>query len=136
MHPCSGGIPTYADSDSGISDTDVVASGSDAGDEDSDNDRKEDEEAAESPEPMEEEEEQEAFEVVLAEEEPAEIPNGGAGNSVAADNVDMGDELLLAADPTVVEDQLFHIDDQLITIDENLEEITDEFLHLDEQGDT
>ena len=41
---------------------------------------------------------------------------------------------LLAADPAVVEDQLFHIDDQLITIDENLEEITDEFLHLDEQG--
>ena len=41
---------------------------------------------------------------------------------------------LLAAAPAVVEDQLFHIDDQLITIDENLEEITDEFLHLDEQG--
>ena len=40
----------------------------------------------------------------------------------------------MAADPAVVEDQLFHIDDQLITIDENLEEITDEFLHLDEQG--
>ena len=48
----------------------------------------------------------------------------------------MGGELLLAADPAVVEDQLFHIDDQLITIDENLEEITDEFLHLDEQGAT
>ena len=73
----SGGIPTYADSDSGISDTDVVASGSDAGDEDSDNDRKEDEDAAESPEPMEEEE---TFEVELA-GEPAEILDG-AGNSV------------------------------------------------------
>ena len=79
LHPCSGGIPTYADSDSGISDTDVVPSGSDAGDEDSDNDRKEDD-AAESPEPMEEEE---AFEVELN-GEPADVPCG-AGNSVPPD---------------------------------------------------
>ena len=64
-----------ADSDSGISDTDVIASGSDAGDEDSDNDRKDDDDA-ESPEPMEEEEEEEeAFEVELAE------VTDGAGNA-------------------------------------------------------
>ena len=80
LHPPPGGIPTYADSDSGISDTDVVASGSDAGD-DSDNDRKEDD-PSESPEPMEEEEE-EAFEVELV-GEAAEIPCG-AGNSVPPD---------------------------------------------------
>ena len=53
---------------------------------------------------------------------------------IQQDDEEMEAELLLAADPAVVEDQLFHIDDQLITIDENLEEITDEFLHLDEQG--
>ena len=78
MHPAPGGIPTYADSDSGISDTDVVASGSDAGD-DSDNDRKEEDDPSESPEPMEEE----AFEVELV-GEAGEIPCG-AGNSVPPD---------------------------------------------------
>ena len=80
LHPAPGGIPTYADSDSGISDTDVVASGSDAGD-DSDNDRKEEDDPSESPEPMEEEEE--AFEVELV-GEAGDIPCG-AGNSVPPD---------------------------------------------------
>ena len=32
-----------------------------------------------------------------------------------------------------MENELVHIDDQLITIEDNLDVITDEFLHLDEQ---
>lgn len=36
-------------------------------------------------------------------------------------------------DPEIVENELVHIDDQLITIQDDLEEISDAFLHLDEQ---
>ncbi len=36
-------------------------------------------------------------------------------------------------DPEDVENELVHIDDQLITIEDSLDVISDEFLHLDEQ---
>jgi hypothetical protein len=111
----SSAIPNnYADSDSGISDTDVIASGSDAGDEeDSDNDRhKEDEEE-------EEEEEEDDHEIVSPEpmlgdilESELELDVGDPMDVFGAPSASSSSDLDLNLVPDVLEDQLFHIDDQ------------------------
>ena len=124
------------DSDSGISDTEVTPSNFGS---DSESDKEED---RASPEALEEE-------LPILEFQEAILPEANLGEEIKTEE-SMEDEDLerlinphdilegplgpaFLPDPEDLENQLFQIDDQLITIDENLDEISDEFLHLDEQ---
>lgn len=131
------------DSDSGISDTEATPSNFGS---DSESD-KEDDRA--SPEGSRDEEEEllllpvQEFEEIIVSDAQGEESNNN--NNKTDEDVDLDSVVnpydilegpvgpAFLPDPEDLENQLFQIDDQLITIDENLDEISDEFLHLDEQ---
>jgi hypothetical protein len=119
----------YADSDSGISDTEAMASGSDVDDSDTEKIKEEEEDVA-SPEPHLEDILDSELEIVG---DPFEVLGGGGSRVLPPQKENEDDLVLPVSDPSELEDHLFQIDDQLITIDEDLEEISEEFLHLDEQ---